>query len=119
MQAWDWWELFKQRDVQIQIGGSDQYGNIMAGIAGVDEIVPKALVSAVEETKFGPLARRLGFTVPLLVTSSGKKFGKSQGNAIWLDPDMTKPFDQYAVGAFMFAEHSNINVHSFCLRHLM
>jgi tyrosyl-tRNA synthetase len=57
----------------------------------------QVIVEQVEMEKFGPLAKRFGLTVPLLTNSAGEKFGKSTGNAIWLDPDMTSPFDFYAV----------------------
>lgn len=97
MQGWDWWQLFKQRDIQLQIGGSDQFGNIVAGIDAVDHIVPQLIDPKVETTKVGPLARRFGLTVPLLTTSTGEKFGKSAGNAVWLDPEMTSIFEQYQV----------------------
>ncbi|KAI4149805.1 MAG: hypothetical protein LQ340_004427 [Diploschistes diacapsis] len=95
MQAWDWWMLFKQRDIQLQIGGADQFGNIVAGIEGVDSVADQLVDKEIEPTKFGPLAKKFGLTVPLLTTASGEKFGKSAGNAIWLDPEMTPIFEQY------------------------
>ncbi|KAJ1324594.1 tyrosyl-tRNA synthetase [Microdochium nivale] len=98
MQAWDWWHLFSSpKQTQMQIGGSDQYGNIIAGIEAINHIrtiephkteIPKTLLNT-----------PLGFTVPLLTDSSGAKFGKSSGNAVWLDPFLTSPFDLY--GYFM------------------
>lgn len=97
MQAWDWWMLFKQRDIQLQIGGADQFGNIVAGIEGVDSVADQLVDKEIEPTKFGPLAKKFGLTVPLLTTASGEKFGKSAGNAIWLDPEMTPIFEQYQV----------------------
>ena len=100
MQAWDWWILFKQRNIQLQIGGADQFGNIVAGIEGVDHIAGQLIDGSVEKYKIGPLARRFGLTVPLLTTSSGEKFGKSAGNAIWLDPDMTSIFEQYQASLY-------------------
>jgi len=76
----------------MQIGGSDQFGNITAGIDAIkyisahhpDPVVREACV----DTPFG-------FTVPLLTTSSGVKFGKSAGNAIWLDNEQTSSFELY------------------------
>lgn len=118
VQAWDWWQLF-QKGVQIQIGGADQFGNILAGAEAV-----KYINKTQQEKQPQPQTRRgigteatvapkrnatptevlagvsedpMGFTVPLLTTASGEKFGKSAGNAIWLDPDMTSSFDLYQV----------------------
>ena len=82
LQAYDFWHLYKTNGVRLQIGGSDQYGNITAGTDLVSRLQDK------QEEVFG-------LTVPLLTTSTGEKFGKSAGNAIWLDPDMTSPFDLY------------------------
>ncbi|KAK3309706.1 uncharacterized protein B0T15DRAFT_367087, partial [Chaetomium strumarium] len=95
MQGWDWWELFRQQRVQMQIGGSDQYGNIITGI----DIVKAARDNEPDPAKRIPANSELddpvGFTVPLLTDSSGAKFGKSAGNAVWLDPHRTSPFDLY------------------------
>lgn len=81
LQANDFVELQRKYDCQIQIGGSDQWGNIVAGI---------------------DLNRRLndkkvhGMTVPLVTSSDGKKFGKSTGGgSLWLDPEMTSPYKWY------------------------
>ncbi|KAK7913830.1 hypothetical protein PG985_011533 [Apiospora marii] len=99
LQAWDWWRLFSSpRQVLMQIGGSDQYGNIVTGIDAVKHL---------RDTEPDPVKRMpddllhtpVGFTVPLLTDSSGAKFGKSAGNAVWLDPFMTSSFDLY--GYFM------------------
>ncbi|KAK4243481.1 tRNA synthetases class I-domain-containing protein [Corynascus novoguineensis] len=95
MQGWDWWMLFSRNKVQMQIGGSDQYGNIVTGV----ELVKAARDSEPDASKRlpaeGPLDDPVGFTVPLLTDSSGAKFGKSAGNAIWLDQFMTPTFDLY------------------------
>lgn len=91
MQAWDWWHLYHSTDnVRIQIGGSDQYGNITAGIDAVNY-----MRQSVDKTD--PDGDVFGFTVPLLTTSSGEKFGKSAGNALWLDREMLDPFKLYQV----------------------
>ncbi|KAI9762814.1 MAG: tyrosyl-tRNA synthetase [Chaenotheca gracillima] len=95
MQAWDWWHMYHTKNIQVQIGGGDQYGNIVAGIEAVKSILkthPDPRYSVPEESL---LTTPFGFTVPLLTTSGGEKFGKSAGNAIWLDPDMTSSFDLY------------------------
>lgn len=94
MQAWDWWRLYDQLGVQMQIGGSDQLGNILTGREAV-----KTIIDSEPNPQFkkptGPQHEPVGFTVPLLTDSSGAKFGKSAGNAIWLDEFMTSPFDLY------------------------
>ncbi|CAN8101046.1 unnamed protein product [Discula destructiva] len=94
MQGWDWFELFKQRGIQMQIGGSDQYGNILAGIECVKHCV-KSEPDPALQLPSGEYDQPLGFTVPLLTDASGAKFGKSAGNAIWLDPFQTTPYDMY------------------------
>lgn len=79
----------------MQIGGSDQYGNITAGVDAVKYILANHPDPVVKE-KHKKATPPLGFTVPLLTTSSGAKFGKSAGNALWLDKDMMSSFDLYA-----------------------
>ena len=80
LQSYDFWHLFKQYDCRLQIGGNDQWGNILAG---------------------ADLTRRLdgkivhGLTLPLLTTSSGIKMGKTHKGAVWLDPERTSPYDYY------------------------
>ena len=100
LQAYDWWHMyhkFQLNGIQLQIGGSDQYGNILAGIEAINHIRKNHYNPEIREEKEGDLNKPMGFTVPLLTTSSGEKFGKSAGNAIWLDKDMTSPFDLYQV----------------------
>lgn len=99
LQAWDWWHMYSNMEVQVQIGGSDQYGNIVAGMDAV-----KYIAQSSEEIRWldgdGRMKEELlpmGLTVPLLTTSSGEKFGKSAGNAVWLDKNMTSTFDLYGV----------------------
>lgn len=94
MQGWDWYELFRQRGVQWQIGGSDQYGNILTGAECVKHCVKNEPDSA-QQLPSGAYDQPMGFTVPLLTDSSGVKFGKSAGNALWLDPFKTTPYDLY------------------------
>ncbi len=77
LQAFDYLELNRRNDCSLQIGGSDQWGNI---VAGVD------LIRRVE----GKNAHAL--TIPLMTKSDGSKFGKTASGAIWLDPEMTSPF---------------------------
>jgi tyrosyl-tRNA synthetase len=97
VQAWDWWHMYASLGVQLQIGGADQYGNIISGIDGVKHIAKTHPHHDVripeEEENWEPM----GLTVPLLTTSSGEKFGKSSGNAVWLSQEMTSAVDLYAV----------------------
>jgi tyrosyl-tRNA synthetase len=97
IQAWDWWEMYNQNGVQLQIGGSDQFGNIVAGMDAVNHLRKTHHDPALRQEKDEPLMVPYGFTVPLLTTASGEKFGKSAGNAIWLDANLTSPFDLYQV----------------------
>lgn len=95
-QAYDWWSMYKDRGVQLQIGGSDQYGNIIAGMGAVSHMRKiHGLNGGAEEED--PKEAPYGLTTPLLTTASGEKFGKSAGNAVWLDGQMLKPFDLYQV----------------------
>lgn len=81
LQGYDFWHLFTTRGVDVQVSGSDQWGNIMAGV----ELIRR---------KEGKAAYAL--TIPLITDkATGKKFGKSEGNAVWLDPEMTTPFEFY------------------------
>ncbi|CAK7226782.1 tyrosyl-tRNA synthetase [Sporothrix curviconia] len=94
MQAWDWWHMYKSLGVQMQIGGSDQYGNIVTG-ADAFRIIRASEPNPAEKMPSGLLHDPVGFTVPLLTDSAGNKFGKSAGNAIWLDKYQTGTFDLY------------------------
>ena len=98
LQGWDFWHMYNKLGVQMQIGGSDQYGNIVAGCDALKMIrdsEPQPEMRIPPEWQNEPL----GFTVPLLTDSSGAKFGKSAGNAVWLDQYKTSAFDLY--GYFM------------------
>lgn len=108
IQAWDWWHMF-QTGTQVQIGGADQFGNILQGADAVKQAAKHsttwnakldAELQNVQERKkdeFLVSEDPMGFTVPLLTTASGEKFGKSAGNAVWLDAGMTSPFELYQV----------------------
>lgn len=90
--------MYNTKGIQMQIGGSDQFGNITAGIDAVKHIFhnhPHPDIRRGREDDFDTLNRPVGLTVPLLTTSSGEKFGKSAGNAIWLDKEQTSTFDLY------------------------
>jgi len=78
LQASDFLELFRNESCVLQTGGSDQWGNLLGGVE---------LVSRVEGQKVHALG------TPLITNTDGTKFGKSEGNAVWLDPEMTTPFE--------------------------
>ena len=80
LQALDYLELYRQYGCTLQTGGQDQWGNLTAGVD---------LIGRVEGASVHVL------TTPLLTDSSGEKFGKSAGNAVWLDPRMTSPYAFY------------------------
>jgi tyrosyl-tRNA synthetase len=80
MQAYDFLELYRRHDCRIQMGGDDQWSNILAGVD---------LIRRVEG------AEAYGITFTLLTTSDGQKMGKTRAGAVWLDPDKTSPYDFY------------------------
>ncbi len=86
MQGYDYLYLNETKNVTLECAGSDQWGNITTGI----ELIKK---------KLGKEA--YGFTMPLILDSTGKKFGKSEGNALWLDKNKTSPYQiyQYLINA--------------------
>lgn len=95
LQAWDWWHMYHTKGIQMQIGGADQYGNIVAGLNAVKYISANHPDPDVRHGKDAADAEPFGFTVPLLTTASGEKFGKSAGNAVWLDKELTSTFELY------------------------
>ncbi len=80
LQGYDFYQLNENHGITLQIGGSDQWGNM---VAGTDLIRKKSG----NDTHV--------ITVPLITDSTGKKFGKSEGNAVWLDADKTSPYEFY------------------------
>jgi tyrosyl-tRNA synthetase len=80
LQAYDFLELNRRYGATLQMGGSDQWGNITAGI----ELIRKILS-----------AEAHAITFPLVMTSAGTKFGKTESGAIWLDPSLTSPYKFY------------------------
>ncbi|KAK0554001.1 tyrosyl-tRNA synthetase [Tilletia horrida] len=98
LQAYDFALLHNSPwNCSVQIGGSDQLGNISAGIDLIRRRSPAASSSSASPASESSLENSpaYGLTVPLLTTSSGAKFGKSAGNAVWLDPAMTSNLDLY------------------------
>ncbi|PWI21913.1 tyrosine--tRNA ligase [Kurthia zopfii] len=82
IQGMDFNHLYDNHNVRIQVGGSDQWGNITTGL----EVIRK---THEEETN------AFGFTIPLVIKSDGTKFGKTAGGAIWLDGEKTSPYEFY------------------------
>jgi tyrosyl-tRNA synthetase len=80
LQANDFYQLHERYGCRLQFGGSDQWGNITAG------------VDFVRRKGAGPVQ---AFTTPLVTKADGTKFGKSEGNAIWLDGELTSPYEFY------------------------
>ncbi|NRN27640.1 tyrosine--tRNA ligase [Photorhabdus heterorhabditis] len=80
LQSYDFVRLNEEHDVELQIGGSDQWGNITSGIDLTRRINQKQV---------------FGMTVPLITKSDGTKFGKTEGGAVWLDPKKTSPYKFY------------------------
>lgn len=80
LQGYDFMHLYETKNCIMQVEGSDQWGNITTGI----ELIRK---------KLGKEA--YGFTMPLILDAAGNKFGKSEGNALWLDKEKTSPYEIY------------------------
>ncbi len=80
LQALDFLKLYEDRNVTLQVAGSDQWGNITSGI----ELIKKKLGKEV-----------YGMVMPLVTDSTGKKFGKTEGNALWLDKNKTSSYELY------------------------
>jgi len=80
LQAYDFLVLFKEQGCRVQMGGQDQWGNIVAGVDLIRRLT-------------GETAH--GITFPLLMASSGEKFGKTHAGAVWLDKEKTTPYDFY------------------------
>ena len=82
LQAADWLHLYQNYNCELQIGGSDQWGNLVSG----SDLIRKVC---------GDKAKVFGITSPLITKSDGSKFGKSEGGNVWLDPEKTSPYEFY------------------------
>lgn len=80
LQAYDYWELNRRYGVDLQIGGSDQWTNVLSGVDLIRKREGKDVYA---------------FSFPLITDASGRKFGKSEGNAVWLDAKKTTPYQFY------------------------
>src|SRR5699024_4810561 len=83
LQSYDFMKLHEEENVTLQIGGSDQWGNITAGL------------EFIRRTRDDEEAKVFGLTVPLITKADGTKFGKTAGGAVWLDADKTSPYEFY------------------------
>ncbi len=110
LQAMDFKTLFEKYNCRLQIGGSDQWGNITSGL----ELIRKTN---------GQEAKAVGLTFPLVTKADGTKFGKTAGGAIWLDAKLTSPYEMYQfflntsdddvvkyLKYFSFLSHEEINL---------
>ncbi len=84
LQSLDFLRLYQRENCTLQIGGSDQWGNITAGL----ELIRRT-------SEEGEEAKAYGLTVPLVTKADGTKFGKTAGGAVWLDADKTSPYEFY------------------------
>jgi len=83
LQSYDFMKLYEEENCTLQIGGSDQWGNITAGM------------EFIRRTRDDEEAKVFGLTVPLITKADGTKFGKTAGGAVWLDPEKTSPYEFY------------------------
>ncbi|MBP0726390.1 tyrosine--tRNA ligase [Bacillus sp. RG28] len=108
LQSYDFLKLYQDHNCKLQIGGSDQWGNITSGLE---------LIRKTEEN-----SKAFGLTVPLVTKADGTKFGKTEGGAVWLDPEKTTPYEFYQfwintddrdvvkyLKCFTFLSHEEIN----------
>ena len=89
LQAYDFYQLFRKNNCILQIGGSDQWGNILNGVELIRRILQKD---------------SFGLTTPLITLSSGAKMGKTEKGAVWLNEDLYSPYDYW-----QFWRNSNDN----------
>lgn len=82
LQAMDFLHLYEKHDCKLQIGGSDQWGNITSGLELIRKMMPEG-------------AKAYGLTIPLVTKADGTKFGKTESGAVWLDPEKTSPYEFY------------------------
>jgi tyrosyl-tRNA synthetase len=103
LQSYDFLHLFREKNCELQLGGSDQWGNITAGI----ELIRRA---------DGGDAH--GVCAPLLMSETGAKFGKTEAGTVWLDPERTRPYEfyQYWINADDRDIESHLKVFTFKTR---
>ncbi|NCA27751.1 MAG: tyrosine--tRNA ligase [Proteobacteria bacterium] len=89
LQAYDFYHLFRNHNCKLQIGGSDQWGNIINGVELIRRLNHQNDINDLNKIEC------FGLTTPLLTTHDGKKMGKTSDGAIWLDESMLSPFDYF------------------------
>jgi tyrosyl-tRNA synthetase len=82
LQAMDFLHLYEHHNCKLQIGGSDQWGNITTGLELIRKMMPEG-------------SKAFGLTIPLVTKADGTKFGKTESGAVWLDPEKTTPYEFY------------------------
>lgn len=82
LQAMDFFLLHQNHECKLQVGGSDQWGNITTGLELIRKMAPEG-------------SKAFGLTIPLVTKADGTKFGKTESGAIWLDPEKTSPYEFY------------------------
>ena len=82
LQAMDFLHLYEHHNCKLQIGGSDQWGNITSGLELIRKVQPEG-------------SKAYGLTIPLVTKADGTKFGKTESGAVWLDPEKTTPYEFY------------------------
>jgi tyrosyl-tRNA synthetase len=82
LQAMDFLHLYEHHNCKLQIGGSDQWGNITSGLELIRKVQPEG-------------SKAFGLTIPLVTKADGTKFGKTESGAVWLDPEKTTPYEFY------------------------
>lgn len=92
LQAYDFAHLFEQHGVTVQMGGSDQWGNI---VGGIDLVRRRQAERNAGKPEGAAIADSFGLTAPLVTKADGGKFGKSETGAIWLSPERTSPYAYY------------------------
>lgn len=91
LQGYDFYHLYKHKGVKIQMGGSDQWGNITTGTELIRRKENNDGSDAEGDVEYSVYA----LTTPLVTKADGTKFGKSEGGNVWLDPNMTSPYEFY------------------------
>ena len=89
-QSYDFYHLYKNYNCTLQLCGGDQWGNAVSGV----ELV-RRLQYINNEVKEGDTTEVIGISTPLLLDANGKKLGKSEGNAVWVDGDLLEPFKYF------------------------
>ncbi|MDR2778099.1 MAG: tyrosine--tRNA ligase [Rickettsiales bacterium] len=90
LQAYDFYHLYRKYGCRLQLCGADQWGNVVAGVE-----LTRRLQFAKHENEDSAKTEVFGLSTPLLLDASGKKLGKSEGNAVWVNEELLSPFDYF------------------------